>query len=237
MIRKSDGLQRHMSYEEKMMNKLKIIAVMLVAVMMTACGGGEEQNTETAVTTESEITASESEEQTEEATAETTGKSTEETTEETTVTTEMPFEDNPENAYERLYQSFVDDGVIAIPEDFAGAYGYAGELIVMVTADEPSEKYTEILDRYSCIRYKTAENSFNRLNEISSEAKELLAAEFGVSEAFVDVVSNKAGIAILNGDPKQAQNYLKTIEDKSFTLDQLEISMAEPEDTDQETAD
>ena len=99
-----------------------------------------------------------------------------------------------------------------------------------ITESEPPESYTSVLGDYTCVRYETVERSFNRLTEISLEAKALLDEEFGVDEYFVDVPDNTAAVTIRNEDPKKAQNFLKTVETKSFTLDELSISMAETDD-------
>ena len=44
------------------------------------------------------------------------------------------------------------------------------------------------------------------------------------------VPENTAAVTIRNEDPKKAQNFLKTVTDKSCALDELSISMAEPEE-------
>lgn len=162
-------------------------------------------------------------------TTETTTETTTVTTTETTTVTELPFEDTPTNAYQRLYASFETDDGIVFPDDYAGTYSYFGKLYIAITEYQPSEAYTDILGDYTCVSYKTVRRSFNYLSEVSTKAAELLEPEFGVAEYFVDVPINKAAVAIKTGDPKAAQRYLKTIEDLGFTLDELEIVMAEAE--------
>ena len=144
-----------------------------------------------------------------------------------TVTSELPFEDTPENAYERLMLSFVqpDGGEIA-PDDYGGVYSMFDTLYVAITTDEPSEYYTALFDGYTCISYTTVAVSFNELSRICEEAALLLDPDFDVTDYYVDVPSNKASVVISQGDPKTAQNFLKTIEDPGFDLHDLEIVMA-----------
>lgn len=208
----------------------KIIAALMCAAFLTACADGGDS----AVTNE---TVSETNAPTlggsfAEASAETASETTVTATETTIAFTQndIPFEDNARNAYERLMASFETADGIVYPDDYGGAYSYAGTLFVNITANEPPESYTAVLGEYTCVRYETVERSFNRLTEISLEAKELLDEEFGVDEYFVDVPDNTAAVTIRNEDPKKAQNFLKTVETKSFTLDELSISMAETED-------
>lgn len=163
-----------------------------------------------------------------ETSSETTVTTTETTTEATTA--DIPFEDTVQNAYQRLMASFETESGIVYPDDYGGVYSYAGTLFVNITENEPPESYTSVLGDYTCVRYETVERSFNRLTEISLEAKELLDEEFGVDEYFVDVPDNTAAVTIRNEDPKKAQNFLKTVETKSFALDELSISMAETDD-------
>lgn len=166
----------------------------------------------------------------EEASAQTTTETTTApVTETTAVTTELPFEDTPENAYERLRLSFITpEGDEIAPVDYGGVYSYFGTLYVAVTEDEPSEYYTSLLDGYTCVRYTTVSRSFNYLSNVCERAVELLDPEFGVEEFYIDVPGNKACAAILEGDPKTAQNFLKTVEDLDFELGDLEIVMADP---------
>ncbi|MBQ7783272.1 MAG: hypothetical protein IJ368_04810 [Oscillospiraceae bacterium] len=217
----------------------RFIAPLMAAVVLTACGDsqntlGSSESSETAAaqtteqtseTTVSTITTTSAETTT--AAAETTTAPPTETTTETT--TELPFEDTPDNAYRRLNMAFVSDEGTVYPDDYAGSYSFGRTLFVVITTASPSDFYKELLSEYTCVKYKTAANSLNRLTEIAEKAAELLEPEFGVAEYFVDVPSNKAAVSIINKDPKSAQNYLKTIEDTGFTLGELEISMAEAE--------
>ncbi len=182
----------------------------------------ESETTTTAATPETVISGeAASSETTEETTA------TEETTEETTVTAELPFEDTPENAYARLSLSFQSENGAVYPDDYGGVYSYGGTLFVAITEYTPPEYYTSLLSDYTCVRYKTVANSLNRLTEIAKKTAELLDPDFGVYEYFADVPSNKAAVSITEGDPKKAQNYLRTVADLGFTLSDVEISMAE----------
>lgn len=209
----------------------KYIIALMCAVFLAACGQSVPAETETAAVT-SETTA---EETASETTTETTTVTTTESTTTTETTTEftqreVPFEDTAENAYERLLASFETEYGTVYPDDYGGVYSYAGILFVNITEQTPPESYTAALGEHTCVKYQTVKHSFNRLTEICLEAKELLDEEFGVEEYYVDVPGNTAAVTILNGDPKKAQNFLKTVTDKSFSLDELSISMAEPKE-------
>ena len=211
----------------------KIIAALMCAAFLTACGQSAPSETQTAAAP-SESTSEETTEQTitETTTVTTTEMTTTTTTETTTEFTqrEVPFEDTAENAYERLMASFETQYGVVYPDDYGGVYSYAGKLFVNITESEPTESYTSVLGDHTCVRYQTVKHSFNRLTQICLEAKDLLDAEFGVDEFYVDVPGNTAAVTIINGDPKKAQSFLKTVENKSFTLDELSISMAEPKE-------
>lgn len=214
------------------MNKIKLMtAVMMIlaAAVMTACTSSEpavtEQTTETSPVETTTVTETETE------TVTTTAEPVTESETTTVTTEELPFEDTPENAYERLTRSFIQpDGNEIAPDDYAGVYSYAGTLFVALTVSEPTEYYTELFDGYTCVRYRTVKRSFNELTEISRKAAELLEPEFGVAECYIDVPSNKAAVSIIEGDPKSAQNYLKTLTDIGFELHDVEITMAEKTD-------
>lgn len=214
----------------------KIAAALICAAFLTACVSGGDSAVTDETVSEAPVLGDSFTETVTEASSETTVTTTETTAETTTETTtvfiqrEIPFEDTVQNAYERLMASFETESGIVYPDDYGGVYSYAGTLFVNITENEPSESYTSVLGDYTCVRYETVERSFNRLTEISLEAKELLDEEFGVDEYFVDVPDNTAAVTIRNEDPKKAQNFLKTVETKSFTLDELSISMAETED-------
>lgn len=210
------------------MKKALFFSVLAAAAIMSGCDGSSSYQTEPTSATETTVTVSETE-----ASAETTAVSTSDTTaitttETTTMTTELPFEDTPANAYARLTQSFKQpDGNEIAPDDYAGVYSYFGTLYVAITTDEPSEYYTSLLSDYTCIRYTTVNRSFNELTYVCERAAELLEPEFGVAEYYIDVPSNKAAVAIIDGDPKTAQNYLKTLDSVDFELHDLEIIMAD----------
>ncbi len=210
----------------------KIAAVLICAAFLTACVSGGDSAVTDETVSEAPVPGDSFTETVTEASSETTVTTAETTTETTTVFTqrEIPFEDTVQNAYERLMASFETESGIVYPDDYGGVYSYAGTLFVNITENEPPESYTSVLGDYTCVRYETVERSFNRLTEISLEAKELLDEEFGVDEYFVDVPDNTAAVTIRNEDPKKAQNFLKTVETKSFTLDELSISMAETDD-------
>lgn len=206
----------------------KIAAALICAAFLTACVSGGDSAVTDETVSEAPVLGDSFTETVTETSSETTVTTTEATTEATTA--DIPFEDTVQNAYERLMASFETESGIVYPDDYGGVYSYAGTLFVNITENEPPESYTSVLGDYTCVRYETVERSFNRLTEISLEAKELLDEEFGVDEYFVDVPDNTAAVTIRNEDPKKAQNFLKTVETKSFTLDELSISMAETED-------
>ncbi len=206
----------------------KIAAALICAAFLTACVSGGDSAVTDETVSEAPVLGDSFAETVTEASSETTVTTTEATTEATT--TDIPFEDTVQNAYEHLMASFETESGIVYPDDYGGVYSYAGTLFVNITESEPPESYTSVLGDYTCVRYETVERSFNRLTEISLEAKALLDEEFGVDEYFVDVPDNTAAVTIRNDDPKKAQNFLKTVETKSFTLDELSISMAETDD-------
>lgn len=206
----------------------KIAAALICAAFLTACVSGGDSAVTDETVSEAPVLGDSFTETVTETSSETTVTTTETTTEATTA--DIPFEDTVQNAYQRLMASFETESGIVYPDDYGGVYSYAGTLFVNITENEPPESYTSVLGDYTCVRYETVERSFNRLTEISLEAKELLDEEFGVDEYFVDVPDNTAAVTIRNEDPKKAQNFLKTVETKSFTLDELSISMAETDD-------
>ena len=206
----------------------KIAAALICAAFLTSCVSGGDSAVTDETVSEAPVPGDSFTETVTETSSETTVTTTEITTEATTA--DIPFEDTVQNAYERLMASFETESGIVYPDDYGGVYSYAGTLFVNITENEPPESYTSVLGDYTCVRYETVERSFNRLTEISLEAKELLDEEFGVDEYFVDVPDNTAAVTIRNEDPKKAQNFLKTVETKSFTLDELSISMAETDD-------
>lgn len=210
----------------------KIAAALICAAFLTACVSGGDSAVTDETVSEAPVLGDSFTETITETPSETTVTTTETTAETTTVFIQrnIPFEDTVQNAYERLMASFETESGIVYPDDYGGVYSYAGTLFVNITENEPPESYTSMLGDYTCVRYETVERSFNRLTEISLEAKELLDEEFGVDEYFVDVPDNTAAVTIRNEDPKKAQNFLKTVETKSFTLDELSISMAETDD-------
>lgn len=206
----------------------KIAAALICAAFLTACVSGGDSAVTDETVSEAPVLGDSFTEMVTETSSETTVTTTETTTEATTA--DIPFEDTVQNAYQRLMASFETESGIVYPDDYGGVYSYAGTLFVNITENEPPESYTSVLGDYTCVRYETVERSFNRLTEISLEAKELLDEEFGVDEYFVDVPDNTAAVTIRNEDPKKAQNFLKTVETKSFALDELSISMAETDD-------
>ena len=206
----------------------KIAAALICAAFLTACVSDGDSAVTDETVSEAPVLGDSFTETVTETSSETTVTTTETTTEATTA--DIPFEDTVQNAYERLMASFETESGIVYPDDYGGVYSYAGTLFVNITENEPPESYTSVLGDYTCVRFETVERSFNRLTEISLEAKELLDEEFGVDEYFVDVPDNTAAVTIRNEDPKKAQNFLKTVETKSFTLDELSISMAETDD-------
>ncbi len=206
----------------------KIAAALICAAFLTACVSGGDSAVTDETVSEAPVLGDSFTETVTETSSETTVTTTETATEASTA--DIPFEDTVQNAYQRLMASFETESGIVYPDDYGGVYSYAGTLFVNITENEPPESYTSVLGDYTCVRYETVERSFNRLTEISLEAKELLDEKFGVDEYFVDVPDNTAAVTIRNEDPKKAQNFLKTVETKSFTLDELSISMAETDD-------
>lgn len=206
----------------------KIAAALICAAFLTACVSGGDSAVTDETVSEAPVLGDSFTETVTETSSETTVTTTETATEASTA--DIPFEDTVQNAYQRLMASFETESGIVYPDDYGGVYSYAGTLFVNITENEPPESYTSVLGDYTCVRYETVERSFNRLTEISLEAKELLDEEFGVDEYFVDVPDNTAAVTIRNEDPKKAQNFLKTVETKSFALDELSISMAETDD-------
>lgn len=206
----------------------KIAAALICAAFLTACVSGGDSAVTDETVSEAPVLGDSFTETVTETSSETTVTTTETATEASTA--DIPFEDTVQNAYQRLMASFETESGIVYPDDYGGVYSYAGTLFVNITENEPPESYTSVLGDYTCVRYETVERSFNRLTEISLEAKELLDEKFGVDEYFVDVPDNTAAVTIRNEDPKKAQNFLKTVETKSFALDELSISMAETDD-------
>lgn len=226
------------------MSGKKIMPLLLAAALAGCTAPSLSDETQTAAVSETETV---SEAATEEAsvtettttvsvTETTTSATTTETTTEetTTVTTELPFEDTPENAYSRLSMSFQTENGTVYPEDYGGVYSYGGTLYISITEYTPSEYYTDLLSEYSCVRYQKVTHSLNELSGIAKKAAELLDPEFAVMEYYVDVPSNKAAVSITEGDPKKAQNYLKTVADLGFTLNEVEISMADVPETEEQ---
>lgn len=206
----------------------KIAAALICAAFLTACVSGGDSAVTDETVSEAPVLGDSFTETVTETSSETTVTTTETATEASTA--DIPFEDTVQNAYQRLMASFETESGIVYPDDYGGVYSYAGTLFVNITENEPPESYTSVLGDYTCVRYETVERSFNRLTEVSLEAKELLDEKFGVDEYFVDVPDNTAAVTIRNEDPKKAQNFLKTVETKSFALDELSISMAETDD-------
>ena len=164
-------------------------------------------------------------------TTETSAASEETATQTTAAMPELEFEDTPQNAYTRLTMSFQTTGSTVYPDDYGGVYSYGKNLFVAITEKEPSEYYTDLLSQYTCVRYQTVAHSMNELTAIGEKAKEILDPDFGVKEVFIDVPNNRAAVSITNGDPRSAQDFLKTLDDVGFTLNEVEISMAETEET------
>lgn len=222
----------------------RLTAVIITAALLTACTQAPTADpvntppTETTTTSAAAITTKATTAETTPVTtttvtaAEAATATTPPLTETTTVTTtELPFEDTARNAYERLSLSFMQsDGNEAAPNDYAGAYAYGGTLFVCTTSRSPGEYYTSLLSGYTCVKYKTVRHSLNELTDICARAKELLDPDFSVAEVYVDVPSNKAAVTIRNGDYVSARTFLMNTPDLGFTLDMIEVSMADPEE-------
>lgn len=204
----------------------KLLPPVMAALLLASCGNNTLGASEGAVSQEVTVTLGTSDTV---QTSETTTV-TEEVTEQTTTMPQLEFEDTPQNAYTRLTMSFQSTGKTVYPDDYGGVYSYGKNLFVAITEKEPSEYYTSLLSEYTCVRYQTVAHSMNELTAIGEKAKEVLDPDFGVKEVFIDVPNNRAAVSITNGDPRSAQDYIKTLEDVGFTLNEVEISMADTEE-------
>lgn len=220
------------------MNKKKLAALAVCMLMLSGCTEGSSETADTTVS-ETEETAVTTVTTTETTTVTTTEATTITTTETTTETEpEFIFEDTPENAYDKLMLSFISGDIMEEPDDYGGTYSYFGKLYVNITTEEPSEYYTELLGDYTCVEYKTVKHSVGELSRIINKAVEVLEADpegrFMVVEEYIDYPSNKAAIALLDADPKAAQNYLKTVPDLGFEIGDLLITVYEEEELTEE---
>lgn len=206
----------------------KLLSPIMAALLLASCGNNTLGTSgETSYQTSSATLGTSDTVQTTE-----TSAASEETAPQTTAAMpELEFEDTPQNAYTRLTMSFQTTGSTVYPDDYGGVYSYGKNLFVAITEKEPSEYYTDLLSQYTCVRYQTVAHSMNELTAIGEKAKEVLDPEFGVKEVFIDVPNNRAAVSITNGDPRSAQDFLKTLDDVGFTLNEVEISMAETEET------
>ena len=202
--------------------RINIITVSLLAVLLASCGanGNVAETSAAADSTTAETTAVTT-------TEATTSAATAPTTSETTVTTTaLPFEDTPENAFERLTGSFTQpDGSEKAPDTYAGMYSYFGKLYVCITTEEPEPYYTDLLGEYTCITYKTVNHSFNELSDVAEEVYDLIKNDFDVSYYYVDVPSNKAGIVLKSGDTKAVGDFLKEHEPLDFDRSEIVITV------------
>ncbi len=203
---------------------MKKTIIAALAILLCGCAGGTQPADTLPVPESSQTTAVETT-----TTVTTVSETTSETTTETT-TEYVPvlpeFEDTPENAYARLDASFTNaEGGQTAPDDYAGVYSYFGKLYVCLTTDEPSDFYTGLLGDYTCITYKKVNHSFNELQGIANDAKRLLSDKFEVTQAYVDVPSNKAAIELAGGDPREVRTYLESLEGEDFPVDILQITL------------
>ena len=200
----------------------EIITVSLLAVLLASCGanGNVAETSVAADSTTAETT-------TVTTTETTTSSAIAPTTSETTVTTTaLPFEDTPENAFERLTGSFTQpDGSEKAPDTYAGMYSYFGKLYVCITTEEPEPYYTDLLGEYTCITYKTVNHSFNELSDVAEKVYDLIKNDFDVSYYYVDVPSNKAGIVLKSGDTKAVGDFLKEHEPLDFDRSEIVITV------------
>ena len=200
--------------------------LLLIPLMLCGCASSPSQSVQTEMTTTLVTTVTSAEQTTSEQTSET---STETTAAETTTTEYVPvypdFEDTPANAYERLLISFADEhGNEAAPDDYAGVYSYFGKMYVCITTDSPSDTYTDLLDEYTCVSYKTVTHSFNELTDTAKKAADILGRDYSVKQFLVDVPSNKAQVIVSEGDPVEMRTKL---EEQGFAVDLLEITIQE----------
>ncbi|MDE7294669.1 MAG: hypothetical protein K2N72_09630 [Oscillospiraceae bacterium] len=219
----------------KLFDKVKFTAIIAALSVLTACNTEASEQTETTipvtVTTAPETEAATTVTTTAPPVTTTVTTTTPVTTTTVMTTTELPFENTPQNAYARLSASFIqEDGNEVAPEDYAGSYAYGGTLFVCTTSAEPGEYYTSLLGDYTCVEYKKMKHSLYELTEICERAKEILDPDFDVDEVYVDVPSNKAAVTIKNGDYVSARTFLINTPDLGFTLDMIEVSMAEPDE-------
>ena len=211
--------------------RINIITVSLLAVLLTSCGAGTGNTADTPAASESTssetsaVTVPETAASSEEAAA--SVPTTVQTTVQTTVaTTVLPFEDTPENAFERLTGSFMQpDGSEKAPDTYAGMYSYFGKLYVCITTEEPEPYYTDLLGEYTCITYKTVNHSFNELSDVAEKVYDLIKNDFDVSYYYVDVPSNKAGIVLKSGDTKAVGDFLKEHEPLDFDRSEIVITV------------
>ncbi|MCM1578849.1 MAG: hypothetical protein NC078_08640 [Ruminococcus sp.] len=221
----------------KHFNILKFTGAAVLAAVLSACNAPQREQQETVPpVTVTKLSETEAETTTTIATAApavTTTVTTTTVPETATAitTTELPFEDTPQNAYARLSASFLqEDGNEIAPDDYAGVYSYGGTLFVCTTSSTPGEYYTSLLGEYTCVEYKKMKHSLNELTAICQRAKEVLDPDFEVEEVYVDVPSNKAAVTIKKGDYVSARTYLLNTPDLGFTVDMIEVSMAETEE-------
>lgn len=100
-------------------------------------------------------------------------------------------------ANETLYASFEQNGTYIYPEDFAGTYIDYDTLCVLVTEGGDIDRYNSVLSDFDCVKYQSAEYSYNELfSEVQRAAEEELS-ETGVIGYGVDVLENKGFISVL----------------------------------------
>ncbi|MDE6592742.1 MAG: hypothetical protein K2K57_06755 [Oscillospiraceae bacterium] len=219
----------------KLFDTVKFTAIIAALSVLTACNIPAVEQTETTipvtVTTIPETEAATTVTTTTPPVTITVATTTPVITTTVITTTELPFEDTTQNAYARLSALFLqEDGNEVAPEDYAGAYAYGGTLFVCTTSAVPGEYYTSVLGDYTCVEYKKMKHSLYELTEICERAKEILDPDFDVDEVYVDVPSNKAAVTIKKGDYVSARTFLINTPDLGFTLDMIEVSMAEPDE-------
>ncbi len=197
------------------MKRLFTAAVMLL--LCSCSGGGAPRDTETSVPPAS-VTAPATETTTEESTVTEETAAPAETVQESET---VPFEDTPESAYSTLMTYIT--SLSAYPDTYAGAYSYFGKLYVCLTAEEAPPEFTDLLDGYSCVAYRVVGHSLNYLDKVAEDASALVMEKYTVTEYYADVPSNKAVISVAGADLKEVREYLESLPELPFALNELTV--------------
>lgn len=118
-------------------------------------------------------------------------------------------------ANEKLYNSFARDenGSWVFPDEFGGVYAKPDRLIVFLTdcSLAKRQKYLNITENYQdALVFQSVKHSYNNLLAGANEIGTLLLTEkYHVSSWYVDVLKNKAVVAVAPDSYEQALLYLK----------------------------